>query len=58
MLQKKESPEDLVGNLDNEFRKSTTKTSLEFESHERLAKFLIQNAGFSTRCLSRIKMIF
>ena len=34
------------------------KLTLEFDSYiDRLYKFLVQNASFSTRCLSRIKMI-
>ena len=47
-----------VGNLIMNLESQQQKLTLEFESYiERLAKFLIQNASFSTRCLSRIKMI-
>ena len=47
-----------VGNLIMNLESQQQKLTLEFESYiERLAKFLIQNASFSTRCLARIKMI-
>tara|TARA_Y100000816_G_C26095786_1_gene579874 strand:- start:1157 stop:1999 length:843 start_codon:yes stop_codon:yes gene_type:complete len=47
-----------VGNLIMNLESQQQKLTLEFESYiERLIKFLEQNATFSTRCLSRIKMI-